>query len=82
MTLVSPPARFGSESESRVTSLWPQRASAPAWGYELVLFRVNDGVEESVEDIMALPQEEGSSKVTPVGGTFAPPGRTIMRWPP
>lgn len=27
--------------------------------HELVLFRVNDGVEESVEDIVAPPQEEG-----------------------
>ncbi len=42
--------------------------------HELVLFRVNDGVEESVEDIVGLPQEEGMAKVTPVGGTFAPPG--------
>lgn len=42
--------------------------------HELVLFRVNDGVEESVEDIVALPEDEGRSKVTPVGGTFAPPG--------
>ena len=42
--------------------------------HELVLFRVNDGVEESVEDIVGLPEEEGRAKVTPVGGTFAPPG--------
>jgi len=44
--------------------------------HELVLFRVNDGVEESVEDIVGLPEEEGKAKVTPVGGTFAPPGES------
>lgn len=44
--------------------------------HELVLFRVNDGVEESVEDIMGLPEEEAKAKVTPVGGTFAPPGES------
>lgn len=42
--------------------------------HELTLFRVNDGVAESVEDIVNLPEEEGKAKVTPVGGTFAPPG--------
>ena len=43
--------------------------------HELVLFRVNDGVKESVEQIVALPEEEGRAKVTPMGGTFAEPGK-------
>ena len=42
--------------------------------HELVLYRVNDGVKESFKEILALPEEQGMSKMTPVGGTFAPPG--------
>lgn len=39
--------------------------------HELVLFRVNDGVTESIDDLLALPEEEAFSKVTPVGVVFA-----------
>lgn len=43
--------------------------------HELQLFRRNDGVTEPVEELLALPQEQAMSKVTPVGsGAFAPPG--------
>ncbi len=42
--------------------------------HELMLFRVNDGVKESVKEIVGLPQKEGQAKITRVGGTFAPPG--------
>jgi hypothetical protein len=36
-----------------------------------------DGVTESWEDIMALPEEEAMSKVDFVGGAFAMPGQTV-----
>ena len=42
--------------------------------HEFVLFKVNDGVRESVKEIVNLPEEEGRSKVTQVAGTFATPG--------
>jgi hypothetical protein len=42
--------------------------------HELQLFRRNDGVTEPVEELLALPEEQVMSKVTPVGsGAFAPP---------
>jgi hypothetical protein len=45
--------------------------------HELQLFRRNDGVTEPVERLLALPEEEVMSKVTPVGsGAFAPPGES------
>ncbi len=43
--------------------------------HELLLLRVNDGVSESVAQIVALPEEQGRAKVAEVGGTFAPPGK-------
>jgi hypothetical protein len=39
--------------------------------HELVLFRVNDGVTETIEELLALPEEEAFSKVTPAGVVFA-----------
>lgn len=42
--------------------------------HELVLFRKNDGVTESIDDILALGEEEAQSKMTAVAGTFAEPG--------
>jgi hypothetical protein len=39
--------------------------------HELVLFRIQDGVTEPIEDLLALPEEEAFSKVTPVGVVFA-----------
>lgn len=43
--------------------------------HELILLRVNDGVPESIEQIVALPEEEGEAKVNEMGGTFAEPGK-------
>jgi len=43
--------------------------------HEFLLLRVNDGVKESVKDIVGLPEDQAGSKVTQVGGTFAPPGQ-------
>lgn len=40
--------------------------------HEIAIMRRNDGVEESFEELLALPEEEAMDKVTPVGGAFAP----------
>ena len=42
--------------------------------HELVLLRRNDGVTESFQEILAGGEEEGMTKVTSLGGTFATPG--------
>lgn len=42
--------------------------------HEMVVFRRNDGVTETVEELLALPEEEVGTKVTPVAGTGAGPG--------
>ena len=39
--------------------------------HELVLMRRNDGTTEPVEQLLALPQDEVMSRLTPVGVTFA-----------
>ena len=44
--------------------------------HELALARKNDGVTETAEELLALPQEEAMTKVTILGGTFAPPGES------
>ena len=44
--------------------------------HEFVLFRINDDVTLTVEELFALPEEEVGSMVTEVGGTFALPGGT------
>jgi len=44
--------------------------------HELVMVRINDDVEDSLEDLAALPQEEALSKVTPVAVTYADPGNS------
>jgi hypothetical protein len=45
--------------------------------HELQQFRKNDGVTETAQELLALPEEEAMSKVTQVGsGAFAPPGET------
>lgn len=42
--------------------------------HEMFVFRTNDGVTESFEEIIALPEDEVFSKITPVNATFAMPG--------
>jgi hypothetical protein len=42
--------------------------------HELVVFKKNDGVTESFEEIFALGEEEAGELVTEFGGGFAPPG--------
>jgi hypothetical protein len=44
--------------------------------HELQLARKNDGVTESAEELLQLPEEEAMEKVTILGGTFAPPGES------
>ena len=39
--------------------------------HEMVLFRRNDGVEDSVDELLALPEEEIMSKLTLAGVVFA-----------
>jgi hypothetical protein len=63
-------------------------ATAPAGGtvvslsnegtelHEAVLFRINDDVTESIEEILALGEEEGQAMVTQAGAAFAVPGAT------
>lgn len=42
--------------------------------HEMFVFRTNNGVTESFEEIIALPEDEVFSKITPVNATFAMPG--------
>jgi hypothetical protein len=42
--------------------------------HEMVAFRINDGVAESVDEIFAGPEEEIFGKIAPVNAAFAPPG--------
>jgi plastocyanin len=42
--------------------------------HELILARKNDGVTESWEELLALPDEEAFQKVTTLGPLFAAPG--------
>jgi hypothetical protein len=44
--------------------------------HELALYRINDDVTLSVEELLALPEEEANTMVTEVGGTFAFPGES------
>lgn len=44
--------------------------------HELLLARKNDGVTESLEELLALPEEEALQKVTIVGPLLAAPGET------
>ena len=43
--------------------------------HEIVIYRINDDVTLTVEELFALPEEEAESMLTEVGGTFAGPGR-------
>ncbi len=42
--------------------------------HEAVLFRINDGVEESAAELLQLPEGEVESKASFVGAAFAAPG--------
>lgn len=42
--------------------------------HEAVMFRINDDVTQSVEELLALPQEEAQTMTEFVGATFAAPG--------
>jgi hypothetical protein len=44
--------------------------------HEVALFRFNDGVELTVDELLALPEEEALGSVTPAGSGFAMPGAT------
>jgi uncharacterized cupredoxin-like copper-binding protein len=42
--------------------------------HEAIVFRVNDGVDLSVTEILELPEEEAGTMVEEMGATFAEPG--------
>jgi hypothetical protein len=42
--------------------------------HEFAIARINDGVTESIDEILALPEDQALSKVTPVGTAFTFPG--------
>lgn len=42
--------------------------------HELLLMRINDGVTESVDELLALPEDEAKTKATQEGAAFAAPG--------
>ncbi len=44
--------------------------------HEIALARINDDVDLSAEDLLALPQEEAEGMVTILNGAFAAPGET------
>jgi predicted small secreted protein len=44
--------------------------------HEMTVVRINDGVTDSVDDLLAMPEGEVSTKVTLAGSAFAMPGTT------
>lgn len=44
--------------------------------HEMVVVRINDGVDMTAEELLALPEEEALSLATPLGAAFADPGDT------
>lgn len=42
--------------------------------HEMILFRINDDVDETVEELLALPEEEAMTKTRFIGVAFAAPG--------
>ena len=44
--------------------------------HEIILVRKNDGVTESFDELLALPEEEAFQKVTTAGVLFAAPGES------
>jgi hypothetical protein len=44
--------------------------------HEIIVVRKNEGVTESFDELLALPEEEALSKVTTVGVLFAAPGES------
>ena len=44
--------------------------------HEMVVFRINDDVTETIDELLALPEDEALAKVQFVGSTFATQGAT------
>jgi hypothetical protein len=42
--------------------------------HEIILFRRNEGTTETLDELMALPEDQIGAKLTSVGGGFAAPG--------
>jgi hypothetical protein len=51
-------------------------ANEGAQSHEALAFKINDGVTESAQELVELPEEEVFSKITLVNATFADPGGT------
>jgi hypothetical protein len=60
------------ELEAGVTSF--ELANDGTELHELIVLRKNDDTTESFDELLALPQEEAETKVTPVGAAFSTPG--------
>jgi hypothetical protein len=41
--------------------------------HEMTLFKINEGEQRPLDELLALPEEEAQALATPVGGAFAPP---------
>ena len=52
--------------------------SPDAEPHEMIIFRINDDVTETAEQLLQLPEEEAMTKVTPAGGGFAAPGESDL----
>jgi hypothetical protein len=61
-----------SELPAGVTSF--ELTNAGTEMHEIALLRKNDGVTETVDELLALPEEEAMQKATFLGVAFAPPG--------
>jgi hypothetical protein len=61
-----------SELDAGVTSFEFENGGTEV--HEMVLFRINDGVTETVEELLALPEEEAEQKATMVAAAGAAPG--------
>jgi hypothetical protein len=49
--------------------------------HEMVILRINDGVTGTVEELLALPEEEAMQNLTFVGAAFAEPGQSGATFP-
>jgi hypothetical protein len=51
-------------------------ANAGAEVHEMAVFRRNEGTTETWEELLAMPEEEALSRVTPIDASFALPGQS------
>ena len=68
-----------SEVDSGVTSFEFKNGGTEV--HEMVVFRINDGVTETVDELLAMPEEEVVTKTTMVPRPVLSPERTSTRSP-